>query len=158
MLADKVLHVDTMILVWLWSAYGAGMVLISMALAVSKQRPASTRVLFITVAMLIGGGASFMLSSTAVPVFSLGLVAVIGAGLASFTPIVWGLLQEMTPEALRGRIFAIFNTAAMSVSMIGMVVFGWVTDRVGGPMSLLGLSVMSTLARSLPSARGWETP
>ena len=141
-LADKVLHVGAMMLGWLWSAYGAGMVLISIVLAVSKQRVASIRVLFITGAMLIGGAASFILSVTATPLFSMALVAIIGAGLAAFTPIVWGLLQEMTPETLRGRIFAIFNTAAMSASMIGMVLFGWVTDRVGPQMSLLGMGVI----------------
>ena len=123
-LTDKVLHVGAMMLGWLWSAYGAGMVLISIALAVSKQRVASIRVLFITGAMFIGGAASFILSVTATPLLSMALVAIIGAGLAAFTPIVWGLLQEMTPETLRGRIFAIFNTAAMSASMIGMVLFG----------------------------------
>jgi MFS transporter, DHA3 family, macrolide efflux protein len=141
-LADKVLHVGAMMLGWLWSAYGAGMVLISIVLAVSKQRVASIRVLFITGAMLIGGAASFILSVTATPLFSMALVAIIGAGLAAFTPIVWGLLQEMTPEALRGRIFAIFNTAAMSASMIGMVLFGWVTDRVGPQTSLFGMGVI----------------
>jgi MFS transporter, DHA3 family, macrolide efflux protein len=141
-LADKVLHVGAMMLGWLWSAYGAGMVLISIVLAVSKQRVASIRVLFITGAMLIGGAASFILSVTATPLFSMALVAIIGAGLAAFTPIVWGLLQEMTPETLRGRIFAIFNTAAMSASMIGMVLFGWVADRVGPQTSLLGMGVI----------------
>jgi DHA3 family macrolide efflux protein-like MFS transporter len=89
-LADKVLHVGAMMLGWLWSAYGAGMVLISIVLAVSKQRVASIRVLFITGAMLIGGAASFILSVTATPLFSMALVAIIGAGLAAFTPIVWG--------------------------------------------------------------------
>jgi MFS transporter, DHA3 family, macrolide efflux protein len=141
-LTDKVLHVGAMMLGWLWSAYGAGMVLISIALAVSKQRVASIRVLFITGAMFIGGAASFILSVTATPLLSMALVAIIGAGLAAFTPIVWGLLQEMTPETLRGRIFAIFNTAAMSASMIGMVLFGWVTDRVGPQTSLLGMGVI----------------
>jgi MFS transporter, DHA3 family, macrolide efflux protein len=141
-LADKVLHVGAMMLGWLWSAYGAGMVLISIALAVGKQRVASTRVLFITGAMLIGGAASFILSVTVTPLLSMALVAIIGAGLAAFTPIVWGLLQEMTPETLRGRIFAIFNTAAMSASMIGMVLFGWVTDRVGPQTSLIGMGVI----------------
>ncbi|HET7058003.1 MAG TPA: MFS transporter [Nitrospiraceae bacterium] len=141
-LADKVLQVGAMMLGWLWSAYGAGMVLISIALAAGKQRVASTRVLFITGAMLIGGAASFILAATAAPLLSIALVAIIGAGLAAFTPIVWGLLQEMTPETLRGRIFAIFNTAAMSASMIGMVLFGWVTDRVGPQTSLLGMGVI----------------
>jgi MFS family permease len=70
------------------------------------------------------------------------LVAIVGAGLAAFTPIVWGMLQEMTPEHLRGRIFSIFNTGAMSASMIGMVAFGWTTDRLGPQVSLFGMAII----------------
>jgi MFS transporter, DHA3 family, macrolide efflux protein len=138
-LADKVLHAGAMLLGWLWSSYGAGMVLVSIGLASSKQPEPSVRVMFVAVAMLTGGAASFILAETATPLFCIGLVAIIGAGLASFTPIVWALLQEMTPETLRGRIFGIFNTAAMSASMLGMVIFGWTTDRLGPQISLFGM-------------------
>jgi MFS family permease len=68
------------------------------------------------------------------------LVAIIGAALAAFTPVVWGLLQEMTPEALRGRVFSVLNTGAMSASMLGMVGFGWTADRLGPVLSLLGMT------------------
>ena len=66
----------------------------------------------------------------------------IGAGLATFTPVMWGLLQDMTPEPLRGRIFSIFNTGAMSASMLGMVAFGWATDRLGAQVSLVAMAVI----------------
>ncbi len=140
--AEKVLHVGAMMLGWLWSAYGAGMVAVSVALACSKQQRATTRLLLITGAMVTGGAASFLLAGTAQPLLAIALVAVIGAGLAAFTPIVWGMLQEMAPEDLRGRIFSIFNTGAMSASMIGMVAFGWTTDRLGAPISLLGMAAI----------------
>lgn len=149
--AEKVLHVGAMMLGWLWSAYGTGMVAVSVALACSKQQRATTRLLLITGAMAIGGMASFLLAGTAQPLLAIALVAVIGAGLAAFTPIVWGMLQEMAPENLRGRIFSIFNTGAMSASMIGMVAFGWTTDRLGAPISLLGMAAIfwATAAASL---------
>jgi MFS transporter, DHA3 family, macrolide efflux protein len=140
--AEKVLHVGAMMLGWLWSAYGAGMVAVSVALACSKQQRATTRLLLISGAMVIGGAASFLLAGTTQPLLAIVLVAVIGAGLAAFTPIVWGMLQEMAPEDLRGRIFSIFNTGAMSASMIGMVAFGWTTDRLGAPISLLGMAAI----------------
>lgn len=140
--AEKVLHVGAMMLGWLWSSYGAGMVAVSVALACSKQQRATTRLLLISGAMVIGGVASFLLAGTAQPLLAIVLVAVIGAGLAAFTPIVWGMLQEMAPEDLRGRIFSIFNTGAMSASMIGMVAFGWTTDRLGAPISLLGMAAI----------------
>jgi MFS family permease len=140
--AEKVLHVGAMMLGWLWSAYGAGMVAVSIALAFSTQLSASTRLLFIAGAMVTGGVASFVLASTTQPLLAIVLVAIVGAGLAAFTPIVWGMLQEMTPEHLRGRIFSIFNTGAMSASMIGMVAFGWTTDRLGPQVSLFGMAII----------------
>jgi len=91
---------------------------------------------------VVGGVASFILAGTAQPLVAIVLVALIGAGLAAFTPIVWGMLQEMAPEKLRGRIFSIFNTGAMSASMIGMVAFGWATDRLGPQISLLGMAAI----------------
>lgn len=140
--AEKILHVGAMTLGWLWSAYGAGMVAVSIALACSPQYRAATRLLLIAGAMVIGGVASFILAGTAQAILSIVLVALIGAGLAAFTPIVWGMLQEMAPEKLRGRIFSIFNTGAMSASMIGMVAFGWATDRLGPQISLLGMAAI----------------
>jgi MFS transporter, DHA3 family, macrolide efflux protein len=96
-----------------------------------------------------GGLASFMLARTSDTVPSIGLVAVIGAGLASFTPIMWGLLQDMTPEHLRGRVFSIFNTGAMSASMLGMVAFGWGTDRLGPQVSLGAMAVIFWLTAAI---------
>jgi MFS family permease len=140
--AEKVLHAGAMMLGWLWSSYGAGMVIVSVVLATMKQLRASGRLLMIIAAMVFGGVASLLLGGTASAALSLGLVAVIGAALATFTPVVWGMLQEMTPEDLRGRIFAIFNTGAMSASMVGMVAFGWVTDRLGPESSLFGMAAV----------------
>jgi MFS family permease len=138
--AEKVLGGGPMILGLLWSAYGGGMVLISAWLAFAQQRNASQRLLIIIGAMAVGGAASFLLAGSSLPFIAMGLVTVIGAGLASFTPITWGLLQEITPEPLRGRVFGIFNTAAMSASMIGMVAFGWGTDKLGPHVSLLAMA------------------
>jgi MFS transporter, DHA3 family, macrolide efflux protein len=139
---EKVLHVGAMMLGWLWSAYGAGMVIVSVTLASMTQQKRSTQLAIIAGAMVAGGLASFMLARTSNAVPSMGLVAVIGAGLASFTPIMWGLLQDMTPEHLRGRVFSIFNTGAMSASMLGMVAFGWGTDRLGPQVSLGAMAVI----------------
>jgi MFS family permease len=140
--AEKVLHVGAMMLGWLWSAYGAGMVAVSIALASARPHGPGTRLMTIAGAMVVGGVASFILAETAQPVLSVILVGVIGAGLAAFTPVVWGMLQEMAPEKLRGRIFSIFNTGAMSASMIGMVAFGWTTDRLGAHASLFGMAAI----------------
>ena len=139
---DKVLHVGAMMLGWLWSAYGAGMLIVSLTLASMTQQKRSTELALIAGAMVTGGLASFVLAGASNLVLSLGLVAVIGAGLASFTPVMWGLLQDMTPEHLRGRVFSIFNTGAMSASMVGMVAFGWGTDRLGARVTLVAMAAV----------------
>ena len=140
--AEKVLHVNALMLAWLWSAYGAGMLVVSLVLACMKQYTPSVRLRFIVAAMVVGGAASYLLGVTNQTPLALGLVAIIGAALASFTPVVWGLLQEMTPEELRGRVFSVLNTGAMSASMLGMVGFGWTADRLGPVMSLTGMTAV----------------
>ena len=140
--AEKALHVNALMLAWLWSAYGAGMLVVSLALACMKQHTPSVRLHLIFGAMVVGGATSYLLGTTTQTLVALGLVAIIGAALAAFTPVVWGLLQEMTPEELRGRVFSVLNTGAMSASMLGMVGFGWTADRLGPVMSLLGMTAV----------------
>jgi MFS transporter, DHA3 family, macrolide efflux protein len=140
--AEKVLHVNALMLAWLWSAYGAGMLVVSLVLACMKQYTPSVRLRLIVAAMVVGGAASYLLGVTNQTFLALGLVAIIGASLAAFTPVVWGLLQEMTPEELRGRVFSVLNTGAMSASMLGMVGFGWTADRLGPVMSLMGMTAV----------------
>ena len=133
---------NALMLAWLWSAYGAGMLVVSLALACMKQHTPSVRLHLIFGAMVVGGATSYLLGTTTQTLVALGLVAIIGAALAAFTPVVWGLLQEMTPEELRGRVFSVLNTGAMSASMLGMVGFGWTADRLGPVMSLLGMTAV----------------
>lgn len=140
--AEKVLHVNSLMLAWLWSAYGAGMLVVSLALACMKQHTTSVRLRLILGAMLVGGAASYLLGATAQTLVAIGLVATIGGALAAFTPVVWGLLQQMTPEELRGRVFSVLNTGAMSASMLGMVGFGWTADRLGPVISLRGMTAV----------------
>ena len=147
--AEKVLGVNALMLAWLWSAYGAGMLVVSLALACMKQYAPSVRLRLIMAAMVIGGAASYLLGITTQTFVALGLVAIIGAALATFTPVVWGLLQEMTPEELRGRVFSVLNTGAMSASMLGMVGFGWTADRLGPVTSLMGMTAVLALTAAV---------
>jgi MFS transporter, DHA3 family, macrolide efflux protein len=140
--ANNVLKAGPTVLGALWSSYGAGMVLVSASLAFVRQRGPAQRLLLVIVALAAGGVASFLLAGATSSIAAILLVAVVGAGLAAFTPVVWSLLQEMTPDHIRGRVFGIFNTGAMAASMIGMVGFGWATDALGPRPSLLGMSTI----------------
>ena len=48
--------------------------------------------------MVIGGTASYLLGATSLTLVALGLVTILRGALAAFKPVVWGLLQQMTPE------------------------------------------------------------
>jgi DHA3 family macrolide efflux protein-like MFS transporter len=145
MFAEKVLRVNALMLAWLWSGYGAGMLVVSLALACMKQYTPTIRLRLVMAAMVLGAVASFLLAATTQTFPAIGLAAVIGAALATFTPVAWGLLQEMTPDELRGRVFSVLNTGAMSASMLGMVGFGWTADRLGPVMSLFGMTAVFAL-------------
>lgn len=59
-----------------------------------------------------------------------------------FTPLVWTMLQELTPAHLLGRVFTSFATGGMASSMAGMAGFGWAADTIGPAASLGGLSLI----------------
>lgn len=160
--AERVLRVNALMLAWLWSGYGAGMLAVSLALACMKQPTPTTRLRFVTAAMVLGAVASFLLASMTHALLAIALAGLIGAALATFTPVVWGLFQELTPERLRGRVFSILNTGAMSASMLGMVLFGWTADRLGPAISLLGMTgvfvVTASMTLVLSSFGDWSPP
>jgi MFS transporter, DHA3 family, macrolide efflux protein len=70
---EKVLHVEAMMLGWLWSAYGAGMVIVSVTLASMTQQKRSTQLAIVAGAMVAGGLASLLLAGTSDTVPSMGL-------------------------------------------------------------------------------------
>ena len=70
------------------------------------------------------------------------LIAVIGGSTAMFTPLVWTMLQELTPTHLLGRVFTSFATGGMAASMAGMAGFGWAADTIGPGASLVGISIL----------------
>ena len=69
-------------------------------------------------------------------------IIVFGGSTAVFTPVVWAMLQELTPEPLLGRVFTTFSTGAMAAAMAGMAGFGWAADAIGPAASLVGIGVL----------------
>src|SRR5215470_15356556 len=113
---------------WLWSAWGAGMLLTSAQLALMKQQEISERLHLLVGALTLGGVAIGGLSLLHSPLVALVLVPLVGVSSALFTPLLWSLLQEMTPHPLLGRVMTMMNTAAMAASTVGMTACGWATE------------------------------
>jgi DHA3 family macrolide efflux protein-like MFS transporter len=59
------------------------------------------------------------------------LIVIIGGSTSLFYPVVWAMLQEVTPEHLLGRVFTTFSVGSMASAMVGMAGFGWAADALG---------------------------
>jgi MFS transporter, DHA3 family, macrolide efflux protein len=140
--STRILHAGSAELGWLWTAYGAGMLVVSIGLAFVRQDTLERRVLLIAGSMVVGGVASFALSLAHSLAVASSLAGLVGGSLALFTPVSWGMLQELTGPNLRGRVFTVFSSAAMLSSMVGMLAFGWAADVLGPSTSLIAMGVV----------------
>ncbi len=145
-IAQEVLRIGPVKLGWLWSSLGMGMLIASVWLAQLNQGDFRDRLKMVARAMTVGGLAIGTLGFQATPLLSAGLILVIGGSTALFTPVVWAMLQEMTPAHLLGRVFTTFSTGSMAAAMTGMAGFGWAADSIGPASTLLaiGLTLLLT--------------
>ena len=93
----------------------------------------------------MGGLAVCSLSLLESPFIAAAFVTLVGAGAAVLNPVVWALLQEITPSHLMGRVLTTFSTGSMAAAMVGMSGFGWVADAIGPAASLIGLGLVLLL-------------
>lgn len=77
---------------------------------------------------------------------------VIGGGMGAFNPIAWGIVQELTPRMMVGRVLGLYSTGAMTAAIIGISIFGWVTERFGVTTGIAGIGATFLLTASLG---GW---
>jgi MFS transporter, DHA3 family, macrolide efflux protein len=127
---------------WLWSSLGIGMVAASAWLARINQGDFQHRLRLISAALAVGAVAVCTLGMLQTPMMAAALIIVFGGSTAVFTPIVWAMLQELTPEPLLGRVFTTFSTGAMASAMAGIAGFGWAADAIGPAASLVGIGVL----------------
>ncbi len=148
-IAKQVLRVGPMEMGWLWSALGSGMLVASVSLAWLKQGKLCERLRMIAGSLAVAGLAVCGLGVVNLPIVSAVLVVLIGGSTALFTPVVWAMLQELTPERLLGRVFTTFNTGGMSTAMAGMAGFGWAADSLGPEASLMGIGLTLLLTAAV---------
>ena len=140
--AKELLDASPVELGWLWSSLGIGMLAASAWLAWIRQGDLRKRLRLISAALAVGAVAVSTLGMLQAPVLAAGLIVVFGGSTAVFTPVVWALLQELTPEPLLGRVFTTFSTGAMAAAMAGMAGFGWAAEAIGPAASLVGIGLL----------------
>jgi MFS family permease len=70
------------------------------------------------------------------------LMGLIGGGKGALTPIAWGVMQEITPGYMVGRVLSLYTTCAMAAAVAGISTFGWITQEFGERTSVLGIGFM----------------
>jgi len=153
--AKDVLVVDPIQLGWLWSALGVGMLIASFGLASIAQGDFPRRTHLMSVALAVGGLAVGTLEFLEAPLAVGAVIVVIGVSTAMFTPLVWSMLQEVTPAPLLGRVFTTFAMGGMAGSMAGMAGFGWATDMLGPRVSLGGISFILLVTAAAVGTLAW---
>ncbi len=126
---------------YLWSAFGVGLLLVSLGLVSLSARALPQRIQLMALSSAISGLALFGLIMTSNRLVAAGLMVIIGMGAGTLTPVAWGVLQEIAPTSLLGRVLAIYNLGAMTSAIAGMTIFGWVTQEFGERPSVFGIGV-----------------
>jgi predicted MFS family arabinose efflux permease len=157
--AKQLLHMGPAELGWLWSTLGIGMLCTSAWLAWLQQGDVASRFRLVSGAMAVGGAAVCSLNLVSGNIAAGVLMIIIGGSTALFTPIVWAVLQEMTPGHMLARVMTTFSTGGMFAAMLGMTAFGWAADALGAPISLFGIGFILLLTALMAArfSRRWET-
>lgn len=145
----KQLQVGPEMLGYLWSTMGAGMLLTSLGLTWVHKEDVRERLYLITGMLTVGGTAIYGLGFTNSIGWIFLFVGLAGASTAVFTPIVWSLVQEITPDHLLCRTLTILNTFGMASASIGMLLFGVISDYWGVQTGMVGISSLFLLTAGL---------
>lgn len=130
---------------YFWSSLGVGFLIVSLALLPVSRWPLRARLYLVTASSCIAGAALILLLETTTPIAAFTLMAVVGAGLGTLTPVAWGILQELSPLSMLGRVMGFYTAMAMMTSLLGIWFFGWVTQSVGEAVGLLGIGLVLLL-------------
>jgi MFS family permease len=134
---------------YLWSWLGVGLLVVSLSLVRLTEWDLRRRVSVITLSSAVGGLALCgLVWASNITVATL-LVMLIGIGFGTWTPIAWGIIQEISPAHMVGRVMALYTAIATATSMAGMTFFGWLIEVSNESVSLLGIGmVLLVLATS----------
>lgn len=125
-----------------WSFFGVGLLLMSIVLIRLSAWDLRKRFLVIALSSALSGLAIWGLAWAETQFIATLLMGCIGLGVGTLTPIAWGVVQEISPLHMVGRVLAIYTTAAMSAAIAGMTVFGWVTQTFGERSGVLGIGLV----------------
>ena len=150
--ASKLLGLGPVEVGYLWSALGVGLLVMSIVLLWFTEWTLASRINIIVWTSALSGLAIELLGWTKDIYLVTFLMMVIGGGMGAFTPIAWGVVQELTPRRIVGRVLGLYGAGAMTAAISGISMFGWVTERFGESNGIVGIGATFVLTASLG---GW---
>ena len=127
---------------YLWSALGVGLLLTSIGLLWVTDWMLKDRMRLIMGASVLSGAALCALTQTLDPYLAGFFMGIVGCGMGAFTPIAWGIIQELAPSQMIGRVLGLYGTGAMTAAIGGISAFGWITEQQGPETGLLGIALV----------------
>ncbi|MEK9139828.1 MAG: MFS transporter [Nitrospirota bacterium] len=143
--ARKMLGLGPVEVGYLWSALGVGLLVTSIGLLWVTEWRVKDRMRLIMATSVLSGAALCALTVTPDPYLAGFLMGVIGCGMGAFTPIAWGIIQELAPRQMVGRVLGLYGTGAMTAAIGGISAFGWITEHQGPETGLLGIALVLLL-------------
>lgn len=143
--ARKMLGLGPVEIGYLWSALGIGLLVTSIGLLWVTEWTLKDRTRLIVGTSALSAAATGALTWTPDPYQAGVLMGLIGCGMGAFTPIAWGVIQELAPRHMIGRILGLYGTGAMIAAIAGISAFGWITERQGPEAGLLGIGLVLLL-------------
>ena len=140
--ARKMLGLGPVEVGYLWSALGMGLLVTSIALLWVTDWMVKDRMRLIMAASMLSGLALSGLTWTLDPYVAGVLMGLIGCGMGVFTPIAWGIIQELAPSHMIGRVLGLYGTGAMTAAIGGISAFGWITEQQGPETGVLGIGLV----------------
>ena len=135
----------------LFATMGAGSLVGSLALAfATSQRP--------MLRLIIGGGAAFLAFAFALgfvrdPLFAFPLVGAIGLSSMLMVNTINVTIQNSVPDALRGRVMALYVTVFAGTAPVGGLVAGALAQAFGAPVAF---SIGAALASGVLAVVAWR--
>jgi len=140
--ARKLLDLGPVEVGYLWSMLGVGLLSVSVALTIISAWSIKRRIKVIAFASAMSGLVLLALVTTNQPSSAAVLLMLLGAGLGVLTPVAWGVLQEVAPAHMLGRVLAFYTLGAMGAAMSGITIFGWITGQFGVPTAIVTIGVV----------------
>jgi MFS family permease len=155
--ADEVLHGGARGLGWLMGASGVGALAGTLTLAAKREARGLGK--WITLASA-GFGASMILFSLSRSFYlSMALLVPVGFSMMMQMASSNTLIQTMSPDALRGRVMAVYSMMFMGMAPFGALIAGALASRLGAPATVVVGGLACLLASAIfashwPSLRG----